>query len=250
MTSDIRGARIGRVSWLGSRWHGALAGALAVGAIVALLTALSAPAGAISCEDEFTGASGSKWNVAGDWNNGLPTSSTIVCWPATTTVVGEGVDNADSILSGGSLETNGAVLTLADEAHQSTIENLTIDGGQLNGPGPLALTGNFLWTGSGPGGFSTAAAMALTQSGGGSFAIEGTGQAYDVGGSISTTSPITIDDVDFIAANFHGTPTLSTTGTVTFAGGEYAGNGGGGLTLQAAGFVTTTATNLQDYNSI
>lgn len=90
--------------------------------------------------------------------------------------------------------------------------------------------------------------MTLTQTGGGSFVIEGSGQAYDQGGSISTTSPITINDLDFIAANTNGTPTLRTTGTVTFAGGEYAGNGGGGLTLEAAGFVTTTATNLQDYN--
>jgi hypothetical protein len=237
------------MSWLGSRWRGALAGALAAGAIVLLLTVLSAPAGALSCGDEFTGASGGKWNVAGNWKNGLPTSSTIVCWPAATTVVGEGVDTADSILSGGSLETNGAEVTLADEAHQSTIENLTIDGGHLSGPGPLALTGNFLWTGSGPSGFSAAAAMVLTQSGGGSFVIEGSGQAYDEGGSISTTSPIAINDTNYIAANFgRGTPTLSTTGKVTFAAGEYSGNGGGGLTLEAAGFVTTATTNLQDYN--
>jgi hypothetical protein len=218
-------------------------------ALAAALAVISVPASALSCEDEFTGASGGKWNVAGNWNHGLPTSSTIVCWPAGTTVVGEGSDTADSILSGGSLETNGAVLTLADEANQSTIKNLTIDGGQLNGPGPLALTGNFLWTGSGPAGFSAAAAMALTQTGGGSFVVEGTGQAYVEGGSISTTSPIAIDDTDFIAANFgHGIPTLSTTGKVTFAVGEYSGNGGGGLTLEAAGFVTTAATILNDYN--
>jgi hypothetical protein len=237
------------VNWLGSRWHGALAAALATGAIVSLLAALSTSAGAASCGDEFTGASGGKWNVAGNWSKGLPTSSTIVCWPAGTTVVGEGVDTADSIVSGGSLETNGAEITLADAADQSTLENLTIDGsGHLSGPGPLALTGNFLWTGSGPSGFSASAAMALTQTGGGSFVIEGSGQAYDEGGSISTTSPITISDKSFIAANFHGTPTLSTTSTVTFASGEYGGNGGGGLTLEAAGFVTTAATSVQDYN--
>src|SRR5487761_2400406 len=85
-----------------------------------LLLAVVAPvasggsAGAAVCGDEFTGPSKGKWNVAENWEPGLPTSSTIVCWAAEKTVVAEGVDTADSILIGGTLDTNGAEITLAN----------------------------------------------------------------------------------------------------------------------------------------
>jgi hypothetical protein len=240
--ANRNGSSVSR-STLPSRLGPVILALLAV--VSAVLFAFGGSAGAAGCEDKFTGASGGKWNVAGNWEKGLPTSKTIVCWPAGTTVLGEGVDTADSIQSGGTLETNGAEMTLADASNQSTIKNLTIDGGRLNGPGSLALTGNFLWTGPSAA-FSNNAAMEITQTGGGSFAVEGSGQAYDQGGLISTTSPVLISDKDFIATDAHGTPTLATTSTVTFAEGEYTSNGG--LRLEAAGIVTTGPTSAPAYD--
>src|SRR5579863_602910 len=59
---------------------------------------------AIACEDEFTGAGGGSWAVSGNWNHGVPSESTVVCWEfAKTVVVPAGSQAAASISSGGGL---------------------------------------------------------------------------------------------------------------------------------------------------
>ena len=195
------------------------------------------------CTDEFSPQSGNDWGTAANWSEGtVPTSSDVACWPVGTDVTVSSSDSSATAMSveGGDLTITGGSLSLAGSAG-STLVDLAETGGGLNGPGSLALSGNFSWTG---GLISQSEPIAITQPAGQTFSITGTGQAYLVGGSISTQSPVTISNTSFIAV---GGPTLTTTSTVTFAPGSYQNNGAN-LTITAAGFITTGATNIPDYN--
>src|SRR6185437_4785591 len=86
--------------------------------------------------------------------------------------------------------------------------------------------------------------LAIDQTGTHSFNVEGSGQAYFLGGSISTTNPVSITSTDFISA---GSPSLTTTSTVSFAPGSYPQNGGASLTISAAGIITSGDTTLPNY---
>ena len=195
------------------------------------------------CTDEFSPQSGNDWGTAANWSEGnVPTSSDVACWPVGTDVTVSNSDSSATAMSveGGDLTITGGSLSLAGSAG-STLVDLTETAGGLNGPGSLALSGNFSWTG---GLISQSEPIAITQPAGQTFSITGTNQAYLVGGSISTGSPVTISNTSFIAV---GGPTLTTTSTVTFAPGSYQNNGAN-LTITAAGFITTGATNIPDYN--
>ena len=195
------------------------------------------------CTDEFSPQSGNDWGTAANWSEGtVPTSSDVACWPVGTDVTVSSSDSSATAMSveGGDLTITGGSLSLAGPAG-STLVDLTETAGGLNGPGSLALSGNFSWTG---GLISQSEPIAITQPAGQTFSITGTNQAYLVGGSISTGSPVTISNTSFIAV---GGPTLTTTSTVTFAPGSYQNNGAN-LTITAAGFITTGATNIPDYN--
>ncbi len=195
------------------------------------------------CTDEFSPQSGDDWGTAANWSKGtVPTSSDVACWPVGTDVTVSSSDSSATAMSveGGDLTITGGSLSLAGPAG-STLVDLTETAGGLNGPGSLALSGNFSWT---AGLISSSQPIAITQPAGETFSITGTGQAYLAGGSISTGSPVTISNTDFIAV---GGPTLTTTSTVTFAPGSYQNNGAN-LTITAAGFITTGATNIPDYN--
>src|SRR5207245_2672329 len=76
-----------------------------------------------------------------------------------------------------------------------TTKDLTQSGGNLGGTGNLAVTGAFSWTN---GQFSSPGPFTVSQTGGGSFAISGSSQAYLEGGSISTTSDVSITNPAFI----------------------------------------------------
>ena len=195
------------------------------------------------CTDEFSPQSGNDWGTAANWSEGtVPTSSDVACWPVGTDVTVSSSDSSATAMSveGGDLTITGGSLSLAGPAG-STLVDLAETGGALNGPGSLAFSGNFSWTG---GLISQSEPIAITQPAGQTFSITGTNQAYLVGGSISTGSPVTISNTSFIAV---GGPTLTTTSTVTFAPGSYQNNGAN-LTITAAGFITTGATNIPDYN--
>ena len=195
------------------------------------------------CTDEFSPQSGDDWGTAANWSEGtVPTSSDVACWPVGTDVTVSSSDSSATAMSveGGDLTITGGSLSLAGTAG-STLVDLTETGGGLNGPGALALSGNFSWTG---GQISSSQAVAITQAAGKTFSITGTNQEYLEGGSISTQSPVTISDTSLIATN---SPTLTTTSTVTFGPGSYQANGGASLTISAAGFDTTGATTIPNY---
>jgi hypothetical protein len=261
----MRGLRTGRLSAARGRlrlmpWA---AGALTVVLLAAFAAAFSAPAGAVSCTDEFTGPTGGEWKTASNWSEDkVPTSSTVVCWTGKTVVVSATTAQADSILNGGSLTVESADLTLENAANASSLTGtvtvnvggslaikdsasaggLSMTGGNLDGPGSLALKGGaFSWTG---GEISNFTPIAITQTGGGSFSITGTDQTYLIGGSIETTSPVLIGNPSFISEN---SPALKTTSTVTFEPKDFQGNGGGPVVISAAGFITSGETNVPDY---
>src|SRR5271166_3085676 len=192
---------------------------LAASAVAVLLAGvLSATARATGCEDKFTAASGGSWGVSGNWEHGLPTSNTIVCWEAATTVVVSEAEVADSISSGGTLEITGGSLELASEKGGSALVSLNESGGELiGGPlgGSLALSGKFKWSAASSIG-SAGRPLTITQTGGGEFAIEGSDQEDLRGASLETTSPITIKDPEFIT---EGGAKVKTTGMLNFATG-------------------------------
>ena len=195
------------------------------------------------CTDEFSPQSGDDWGTAANWSKGtVPTSSDVACWPVGTDVTVSSSDSSATAMSveGGDLTIAGGSLSLAGTAG-STLVDLTETGGGLNGPGALALSGNFSWTG---GTISSRQAIAITQAAGKTFSITGTNQEYLEGGSIGTQSPVTISDTSLIATN---SPTLTTTSTVTFGPGSYQANGGASLSISAAGFDTTGATTIPNY---
>jgi hypothetical protein len=198
-----------------------------------------------SCTDTFTGATGGLWSTAANWSGGVPTSASVACWsPGTMVAVSSGA-TADSV-QGGNLSLTGGSLALASSANGSTIVDLSIGAGSsLNGPGALAVTGNFAWTG---GAISSASPIAITQTGTGTLSISGSSQAYLHGGAISTAGNVSISNPNFIAAASNGSPTLTTAGTVTFAPGAYSANGGFLLPISAIGFIATGATTLGGYS--
>ena len=205
---------------------------------VAAIALSSAPASAVSCEDEFTAKTSSEWSNTANWTKGsLPTGSTIVCWSSGLTPVIAGSANAASIINGGGLTLEGGSLTLAAAGEASSLSGtLTIESGSLSSSSTIDLTGAFAWSG----GDNSAD---IKQTGGKSFKITGVSQAYLTGGTIETTSPIEIENKEFITAN---KPTLKTTSTIKFAPGEYPINGGTSGKLYAVGFITTGATSVQN----
>ena len=133
------------------------------------------------------------------------------------------------------------VLALGDSA---TIHNLTVSSGLLDGGvggGSLSVTGSITWTG---GGISDSEALAISQTGGGSFEITGpeTGKPLLLGGTFQTTSPITIDNPGFASAHTTlGPTTLTTTSTLSFGAGVVCKNGGEDTaTIIAAGITANS----------
>ncbi|HET6867002.1 MAG TPA: IPT/TIG domain-containing protein, partial [Solirubrobacteraceae bacterium] len=136
------------------------------------------------CTDEFNPTSGNNWGTAANWSKGTPPSSSdVACWPVGTNVtVPSGTSATAMSLEGGDLTISGGSLSLAGPAG-STLVDFTESSGGFNGPGALALSGNFSWTG---GNISQSGAVTITQAAGQTFSVTGTAQAYLQGGSIST----------------------------------------------------------------
>ncbi len=260
-------APVGRVLLVqGGDKHGRsplLALALVGVAVLVLLGVLGASAGAVSCTDEFTGSSGGEWSTAGNWSTGLPKASTVVCWSAgKTVVVSSGTQEADSIANGGSLELAGGSLKIASASDASalsgtvllqsgtlTVEDTTtaaelkITDGTLGGSGTLSLSGAVKWVGEGGGLSGT---VKLKQSGGSTFAVEGTGRFYFYGGSVETASPVTISDPEFINNHAAG-QFFTTTSTLTLAAIEFNENGGTATVFSARGIRTSGNTVVRNF---
>ena len=240
----MRGLHVHRLPRNRRRALLALAVSFAAAAVVGILSATASGQG---CTNTFIGASGGDWSVAANWQNGVPTSSDVVCWNLGTTVFVSmpGTDTAGAIAATGDLQITGNVLTLTATT-ASTVANLTLaGGGELDGPTgqTLTVTASFLWGTSGAGAAglnaATGAGMAISQAGGGTFTIGAAGVTPTFGGgSITTASPVSIANSTFASSN---SPTLTTTSTITLGAGV-GDLGGSGTTFSAAGVVNGTGT--------
>lgn len=184
----------------------------------ALLAATGTPAGAASCQDEFTGPSGASWSEAANWASGVPGPSTVVCWSADKNVLlSSGAQSVDSISSGGSLTVDGAAaLTLGAAA----------DASSLTGAVTLAGGGNLTVQ-------DTLSSAGVTIEGG-ALRDDGTlkGNARLTGGSLYGTGTI-----DGYVTNAHGTIAPGDPprhGSLTI-NGEYRQEAGGTLVLGVDG---------------
>jgi hypothetical protein len=200
-----------------------------------LACTLSTPAVAATCTDNFTGANEGQWSVAANWSAGVPGTTAVACWPSNITVlISSPIEygaTAASIQGGGlTIDTRSALYFLNSTGESSLSGTLTqTDLGYLRGPQKLSVGGEILWS---SGQISTE--IALKQGPGSSLTIgPGETQAYlDYGSSITTASPVTISNPNFLTA---GT-SLTTSSTITLADGLDLSTGGGNNgTFTAAG---------------
>ncbi|HWF74667.1 MAG TPA: hypothetical protein VG186_15060 [Solirubrobacteraceae bacterium] len=216
---------------------------LATGGIAAavLLGALSASAGAAVC-DNYTGPSPGAWSTIGNWStNAVPTSGQIACLGGSIVDV-TASESADSV-TGGSLVITAGTLTLGSSTDNSSLVNLSLDdtGNLTAAAQTVNVSGNFEW---GTGGDSTVLDTTLSQTGGGTFAIDGSGlggPSMTGGASISTTSPVSISNANF---GFNGdAQTLLTTSTITLSAGEQITSLSGNSTITAASIASQASSN-------
>ncbi len=154
-----------------------------------------------------------------------------------STLQGGGLD----VKSGASYEITGlttvtsGTLTLGGPGSTGSY---TETGGEAAGAGTLTVNGDISWSG----GQST---LNMKQPGGHTFTVTGTSQAYSMdGATIETESPVEIEDPNFISDG----STLKTTSTIKFAATEFSANGGDSFKMFAAGFITSGATEVPNYN--
>jgi hypothetical protein len=209
---------------------------------MALAALFASSASAATCTDNFIGENEGQWDNAAHWSTGKkPTPTDVACWPAGITVLA--TEPADigggevGSMQGGSLvvgKTNGfyifgpgestlsGSLTLEEQADLRQIgsEKLIfhVDGTVTDAPGKLE--------GENGGGIE------LTQGPGSTLTIGGPSQVeVHPGSSISTESPLTIDNPEF---NTSGP--ITTTSTITFGPGvSIDQEGGDHATFTAAG---------------
>ncbi len=196
-----------------------------------------------ACTDTYASNDGSTdWSDTGNWTNAqnqhvLPGASDVACWSNLTLTVSSGSATAATV-EGDGLQISGGSLSISGP--DSTVGDFAMSGGSLAGQG-LGVGGGFSWTG-GVIGNGSASAMPINQTGGGNFSITGTGQPYLYGAALSTTSPVSISNTNFISAY---SSTLSTSDTVTFApSSSYAANG---VAITATGLAISGATTLPGY---
>jgi fibronectin-binding autotransporter adhesin len=199
---------------------------------------LSASAVAATCgggTDNYM-PGGGNWNVTANWSEGTPTGTEVACWDSGDTVTVTDTEVVDSIQADGNLDIDsGGTLGLSSATDQSSIGDLSLDG-ELDGPGgqTLTVTGAFDWggsaTASSPLNAAVGSDLAIDS---GALTIDGSGSsapAFD-GGSINTGSgTVSITNPAFQTS---GSPTLTTTGTITMGSGVDVGGSGG--SFSAAG---------------
>lgn len=205
-----------------------------------------------ACSDDYTGPSGGAWDTEANWtsptspsSHNVPTMTDVACVPSGTTVdVGSNEGGAvESIQGGGNLTMNGVEphigeLTLFGP-ETSNIGDLMLNGGVLGGDS-ISMSGNFDWDVASGDDSIVDVVNGITQSGGGSFTISGSGTATDGGGAITTSSPVSISNVTGLSSSSSDgeNPSLTTTGVVTLAAGDYTD----GIPIIAGGLDTTAST--------
>ena len=214
------------------------------GVAIDIVGAPGAQAASLTCTKTFTNTDANhSFGDANDWSPiGVPGTNDVACMSGYNVTVATPV-NVGAV-QGGVLVVD-ASFTLTMSSTTSTLDGLYLASG-LTGPAGSTLTvnGDMAWDSSGN--FqvnSGGGGLAFTQAAGHSFAITGNGQGYFQGGSVTTDSPVTISDFNFISTN---SPSITTTSTVTFTPGTYSQNGGAGTIINAAGFDFSGTTDLQD----
>jgi fibronectin-binding autotransporter adhesin len=221
-----------------------LAAVALLGGLVVSIASAAPPA----CTDTYSGSG--DWSTAANWSTGkVPSASDVACWGSsqTLTVTTFG-DTADS-LQGGALSMSGGGLDLASASNDSSIGALTITGGALNADHPRTLTvaGDFDWnipSGGNSAINSQGGPLTVAQTGTHSFKLEGQGIESMSSGTLSTPNPVSVSDPNLSPTNFPG-PSLTTTSTITFAAGTYAG---ANFAITAAGIVTPTSAVSTQYS--
>ena len=213
--------------------HRQLSTATAALLAMALAGVLSASAAAATCTDNFTGPNEGHWSVAGNWSAGVPTPTTVACWPSNITVLIGSTDSAaPASIQGGGLTDEAGGLYFENPTGESSLSGaLTISkNGYVRGPQALSISGPIIWSSG-----EFAQNVAITQGAGSSLTIAQSKvepQAYlDYGSSIVTASPVTIDTNNFDTAH----TSLTTTSTITLAPGLSLSTEGDNGTFTAAG---------------
>jgi hypothetical protein len=203
---------------------------------VVLAALFASSAVAATCTDNFIGPNEGQWSDASNWSAGIPSSTSVACWPSNITVLitspvnGYG-GNPGSIQGGGLTIGEEDALYFGNAAGVSTLSGkLTqTELGYIRGPQTLEISGPIEWASG-----QIAEKVAVIQSAGSNLLIgPGNTQAYlDPGSSINTGSPVTISNPDFLTA---GT-SLTTSSTITLASGlSLFTEGGDDGTFTAAG---------------
>jgi hypothetical protein len=220
------------------RWRGGTLRRELLVAVLAMTVAgvLSASAAAATCTDNFTGPSDGQWSDAANWeHDSIPTNTSVACWPSDITVrislPFNGADGNPGSVQGGGLEISGEdALYFGNAAGVSTLTSLTqAVKGYMRGPQTLEVSGPIKWSSG------QEEHIDLRQGPGTSLAIEpGLYPDMDPGSTISTESPIMLENATF---EFGGASSfVTTTSTINLAPGLelYTGGGDGG-TFTAAG---------------
>lgn len=210
-------------------------------------------AGATSpCTDTYQGASGGDWALGSNWStNSAPGITDVACIPAGDTVdVEENGDKAAYIAptssTPGSIDVAGGTLTLGSTTQGSSVENLTVDLGTLNGPGSgsgaLTVYGTTDITSVNGAGTSTlGSSLALTQQGTGKLTIGGADAEDEfVDGPIDdeSTGAVSVD------ASMYLEGLLTSTVPITMASGTYGGAGSGGFQAPSLSISAAVTINL------
>jgi hypothetical protein len=208
--------------------------ALLVAVLATALAGLfSGSAAAATCTDEFTGPNDGQWWESAYWSAGRPTLSSVACWPAgiTIRITQPFTDGEAGSVQGGGLEISSEdAIYFGNAAGVSTLTSLTqAVKGYMRGPQILEVSGPVKWSSG------QEEKIELRQGAGSTFSIEpGLYPDLDPGSTITTESPIMIENPDFEFGG--GSSFVTTTSTITLAPGLqlYTGGGDGG-TFTAAG---------------
>jgi hypothetical protein len=232
----------------------ALSGITCAIAICAWLSA-SAVAGP-ACSNDFTGPSAGAWGQALNWTSAtdasehaVPGTGDVVCLGGMTVDIASGIAHADSVQGGGGgIVIDGGQLALSSATDNSTIASLALDdAGELSAPvgQTVTVTGNIEWgqcTSCGNA-IPLDATIVQTAGSGGTLDIDGPGTGADgpvlQGGSITTSSPVSITNSLF---NVSGSFALSTTSTLTLGTGVQLDGDDPGATFTAAAVSAPTGT--------
>jgi outer membrane protein OmpA-like peptidoglycan-associated protein len=173
-----------------------------------------------------------------------PTATDVICWGASDTLTIDTPTSIDSIGSpAGALAITAGYLTVNSTANYGTVTSYTMSGGQLSGNGRVDVSGTVSWTG----GYIYAGGgnpgPILSQGGGSTFTISGSGASYLSSATVMTASPISISNSSWYGS--YGT--LQTTSTATLSA-SYAGSASASQsTLTAAGLLTSGSTSLPGF---